>query len=427
MRHVNRSFGLSMALGASALVVTGCPGPAPAPTSIAVTTTADVVDANDGVVSLREAVTKAAQDGADSTISLDGAAEYALTRCDLGAPIHSADQTVSITTDDGSRATIRQTCAQGQVLRFTGGAVELSHLVVRGGRLGSGVNCSWPTNPACKRGAGIETTARITLTDIEMTDNLADLGPGGTQGGALAAMAGATIRDSSFHDNRSDRWGGAIVSSAPLVVERSSFVANHALEGNAIASESGGADITDTLFENNTGGSGGAIVIRGGMLVLADSVLRGNNSGGGPGAAVWFSGGMTLVRIERTEVVDNTGRAGALTSQGVADYRIVDSTITGNVATMAIRDQYNASAGAIAIGGQATVTVDRSTISSNSAPAGGGANIDVVPNTTTAFAFTDSEVSDPLGGGPNCSLRSGSATFASSFVSDASCGVVGAG
>ncbi|MEI2817730.1 MAG: CSLREA domain-containing protein [Microthrixaceae bacterium] len=137
MRHVNRSFGLFMALGASALVVTGCPGPAPAPTSIAVTTTADVVDANDGVVSLREAVTKAAQDGADSTISLDGAAEYALTRCDLGAPIHSADQTVSITTDDGSRATIRQTCSQGQVLRFTGGAVELSHLVVRGGRLGS--------------------------------------------------------------------------------------------------------------------------------------------------------------------------------------------------------------------------------------------------------------------------------------------------
>jgi hypothetical protein len=95
------------------------------------------------------------------------------------------------------------------------------------------------------------------------------------------------------------------------VVERSTFIANHALEGNAIASESGGADITDTLFENNTGGSGGAIVIRGGTLVLADSVLRGNNSGGGPGAAVWFAGGMTLVRIERTEVVDNTGRAGA--------------------------------------------------------------------------------------------------------------------
>src|SRR5215218_2506477 len=53
-----------------------------------VTTTDDVVDANDGVLSLREAVTAASTDAGESEIVLQAGATYHLTLCAAGAPEH---------------------------------------------------------------------------------------------------------------------------------------------------------------------------------------------------------------------------------------------------------------------------------------------------------------------------------------------------
>lgn len=411
-------------LVAAAVLCTACPPetlPGGPGAGIVVTTTADVSAAGDGLVSLREAMEQASTDGIDSTIQVTPGATYELTDCAAGSLRHDDTHTLALTAGSGPRATVRQTC-QTRVLSLSGGAADLRHLVIRGGRLGSVVNCSWPLYPTCNRGAGIDATSPVTLDDVEMTDNLANLGPGGTIGGAFVAGAGATISNSSFHDNTSDRWGGAIASYGALTIRTSVFTANHALEGNAIAVQSGSAVIEDTRFEANTGGSGGAIVMRGTELVLRRSVLRGNQSGGGPGAAVWVDAPATSVVLDHTAVVQNTGRAGALTSFGaIGDYRIVDSTVTDNVATMNIRDQYNASAGGLAISGGSQVAVHGSTIAYNSAPPGGGSNFDLTPANGTTITLSDSVVSDPLGGGTNCALRSSSFLGSTVFVSDGSC------
>lgn len=420
-----------VALVALATVTTACP-PGPTgpgtPATIVVTTTADVTDGGDGLTSLREAMIAADSDGVDSTIVLDGGATHALTLCGPGALAHDEPTALTLTTTGSGRAVVQQTCASTRVFSLAGTTLRLEHLAVRGGRMGSPVNCTWPFNLPCNRGAGIDAYSPITLVDVEMSDNLANLGSGGTIGGALVAGAGATVIDSTFHDNASDRWGGAIASYGDLTVVRTTFESNRALEGNAVAIERGDATFEDSRFEGNVGGSGGAIVMRGSSLVLRRTVIRGNDSGGGPGAAVWFDNGATSVLIERSAIVQNTGRAGALTSfSGIADYRIVDSTITDNVATRNIRDQYNASAGGLAISGASNVTVLGSTIAHNSAPAGGGSNFDLTPSNGTTITLVDSIVSDPLGGGTDCALRSSSLAASTSHVSDASCDTAASG
>lgn len=408
---------------AAAAVCTACPpdpGPGPAPDGIQVTTTADVVDANDGVTSLREAFAIASSDGEDSTIVTTGGATYDLTNCAAGALVH--DEMALTVLGHGGAATVRQTCS-ARVMVLRGGNSTLERLVIRGGRLGSTVNCTWPFNPPCNAGAGVEALTPITLRSVTFTDNLANLGPGLSRGGGLSALEGATIIDSRFESNVSDRSGGAVSVHGPLVVRNSTFMFNRGLEGNAIAIESGTATIEDSRFAANTGGSGGAIVMRGSSLVIRRSVLTDNNSGGGPGAAIWIDNGAAEVVLDHTAVTRNTGRAGALTSFGaVADYRILDSTITDNVATMNIRDQYNASAGGLAISGASDLTIVGSTIAHNSSPAGGGSNFDLTPSNGTTISIVDSVVSDPLGGGTNCALRSNVWSATSTFESDASCG-----
>lgn len=413
-------------LAGLAVAATACPPPPaePPPTNtIVVTTTDDVSSATDGLLSLREAFARASGDGADSVIVVTGGATYQLTSCAQGQLLHDEPNRLTVTTTGAGRATVQQTCPAARVMVLTGRSLVLEHLAVRGGRMGSPINCTWPFMQPCNRGAGIDAYAHITLRDVEMFDNLANRGPDGTIGGALVAGAGATIEDSSFHDNVSDRSGGAVASYGDLVVRRSNFTANRGLEGNAIAVQSGTALIEDSVLHANTGGSGGAIVMRGSSLTIRDSELTGNNSGGGPGAAIWVDRGAAAVVIERTDIVANTGRAGAMTSfGGVADYRVTDSNITDNVATMSIRDQYNASAGGFAISGASALRIEGSVVSRNSAPAGGGSNFDLTPSNGTTITLVDTEVSAPLGGGANCALRGNAiVTSGSTTISDASC------
>lgn len=421
--RVKRLTRWAVCCGVVAMAATACPPPPdPSPRTIVVTTTDDV-SSTDGETSLREAFAIASTDGVDSKIVVEGGATYELTHCGLGQLRHDEPNRLTVTTSGPGRASIRQTCEASRVMVLTGRSFVLEHVAISGGRMGSPVNCTWPFMQPCNRGAGIDAYAHITLRDVEMFDNRADRGPDGTVGGALVAGAGATIEDSTFHDNVSDRWGGAVASHGDLVVRRSTFTANHALEGNAIAVQDGTALIEDTTFAENTGGSGGAIVMRGSELTIRDSELRDNSSGGGPGAAIWVDQGAAAVTLERVEVVGNVGRAGALTSFGViGDYRVVDSTITDNVATMAIRDQYNASAGAFAISGATDLVIDGSLVSRNSAPAGGGSNFDLTPSNGTTIHLVDTEVSEPLGGGTNCAMRGNPLVLSgTSTVSDGSC------
>ncbi len=417
-------------LGAAVVAVAvGCaPAPTPPgpPATIVVTTTVDVVDNADGVISLREAFTAAANDNADSTIVVSSGAEYALTRC-TGQPalVHGGNRALTVTTDGAARARVRQTCSPARVMSVGGSTVTLERLVVTGGRLQSPLPCgiSIYGQPDCARGAGITASGPLVLDDVEVTDNRS-IGSGSVEGGGVSARSGATIINSEFSANAANRAGGAIASFGAVSITGSTFTSNTGGDGGALSVHDGSVTIDDSQFVANGNGSGGAIVLEGASLAATDTVFRQNNSGGGPGAAIWASSSVSSLVLERVAMVQNTGRTGALTAfAGVADFRIIDSTITDNVATYAFRDQLNRAAGGIAIHGTSSLTITGSTIAHNTATPGGGANIDLRAGGGTTVTVTSSIISDPQGSPASCEPNGNTFVVTDSIISDGTCGV----
>lgn len=239
----------------------------------------------------------------------------------------------------------------------------------------------------------------------------------------MSVNKGATITDSEFTANYANRGGGAIASKGALVISGSTFTANTAGEGGAIWAQGGSMTVDHTTFESNGGGSGGAIELSATTLSAVDTVFRLNTSGGGPGGAIWAESSVGSLVLERVAIVANTGRTGALTTfAGIPDFRILDSTITDNVATWSFRDQYNRAAGGIATLGASDITIIGSTIAHNTAPAGGGANIDLPPSNGTTVTVTSSIISDPTASSINCEPNGNTFIVTDSLISDATCG-----
>ena len=425
--HVGRR-GILAVLVATAAVGFGCApaptNPAGPPTTIVVTTAVDVVDGGDGLTSLREAFLAATNDNADTTIVVTSGEEYLLTNCGAGQLVHGGGRALVLTADGAARATIRQTCSPARVMVLGGSSATVERVSIRGGRASSPFPCGLSVygQPNCARGAGITASAPLVLDDVEVADNRS-VGDGSFEGGGVSARAGATVIDSEFTSNYANRAGGAIASTGTLTISGSTFVSNTGGEGGALSVHDGSVSITGSEFRSNGGGSGGAVVLVGASLSATDTVFRLNNSGGGPGAAIWADSSVSSLVLERVAMVQNTGRTGALTTfAGVADFRIVDSTITDNVATWSFRDQYNRAAGGIATLGASNITITGSTIAFNTAPPGGGANIDLPPANGTTVTVTSSIISDPVSGPANCEANGNLFVVTDSLVSDATCG-----
>jgi hypothetical protein len=414
---------------ATGLVVAGCTqpptgGPPGPPTTIVVTTDADLIDGADGVTSLREAFIAASNDNADSTIVVTSGAEYQLTNCGAGQLVHGGPRALVVTTDAAARATVRQTCSPARVMVVGGSTVTLEHLIIRGGRASSPFPCGLTVygQPSCARGAGVTASAPLVLDDVEVTDNRS-IGDGSFEGGGVSARAGASVIDSEFSANYANRAGGAIASVGPLTITGSTFVSNSSGDGGALSVHDGSVTINGSEFRSNVAGSGGAVVLVGAALSATDTVFRLNAAGGGPGAAIWADSSVGSLVLERVAMVQNSGRTGALTLfAGVADVRIIDSSIVDNVATWAFRDQYNRAAGGIATLGASNITITGSTIAFNSAPPGGGANLDLPPANGTTVTVTSSIISDPVSSSANCEANGNLFVVTDSLVSDATCG-----
>lgn len=133
---------LLVAALAAPIVVLGPVSPAMALNVVAVTTTSDVVNGGDGVVSLREAFTIANSDSDDTQITLVADALYRLcnlvsTATDEDANIdgdldHTAANALTII---GNGAEIRTACPGERVAHHvnTGGSIALGDLLVAGG------------------------------------------------------------------------------------------------------------------------------------------------------------------------------------------------------------------------------------------------------------------------------------------------------
>jgi len=419
-----RFVGVAAGVAVVSACVPDAPAPVGPPTTIVVTTTAYVVASGDGVLSLREAFIQATNDNADSTIVVSAGALYDLDQFSFGQLSHGGGQALVVESNGAARATVRQTCVGQRVMSVGGSSVTLRRIVVRGGTPGSPIPCgiSIYLQPPCSSGAGIYAGAPLTLDDVEVTDNRAS-GGGNFDGGGIDARAGATIANSWIHANSATSKGGGIRSSGPLIISGSTFESNVGGTGGGISASAGSVTINSSVFQSNGNSSGGAIHLSGASLSATDTVFRQNNSGGGPGAAIWADSSVSSLVLTRVAMVQNSGRTGALTAfAGIADFQIIDSTISDNIATWGFRDQLNRSAGGIATHGASNITIKGSTIAFNTAPAGGGANIDLRPANGTTINLDSSIISNPQTSNANCELNGNTLTAIRSLVTDATCG-----
>src|SRR5262245_27606167 len=150
------------------------------PATFNVTTPLDVVDAGDGLLSLREADLAAnASTGAD-TINVP-AGTYVLSLGDLDI---RDDLTV---VGAGANASIVDANSLGRVFQNFGATVNIAGMAIRGGRAG--------------RGAGIYNDGRLTLENCGLFNNQADSEGGGVYNSNKGTM---TIRNSQFFTNQAD-------------------------------------------------------------------------------------------------------------------------------------------------------------------------------------------------------------------------------
>lgn len=298
---------LALLAGVTALDV----APAAALDTYTVTTTADVVDGGDGVLSLREAFTAANGDLDASTIVLGSGLTYQLTICDGGAPNETANASgdLNLRDDDstpvvleGNGSTVVQTCDDERVLETAGAATTISDLTVTGGDLVTGSGLT---------GGGIEASV-LTLVDVTVSGN------GAPQGGGL---------------------NGRIL------------------------------DLTRVRVSGNTAGSGGGMLLGGSFpqLTLTDSSVTANTAGSVPGIQFDSPGSATIVNSTiggSTQTVANFGLGSELNLVG--DATITHSTVVGtaNGAPLRVSGALTAFGLVVASGGSTGTCVGMGTTTS---------------------------------------------------------------
>jgi len=310
--------------------------------SISVSTFDDVVDASDGVISLREAVALAAQTpGADVVVAPHeiGGVEgvYALELGQL--TIDDADP-LTIRSDGGTAVIDAQSASR--VFEVAAGSdVVLDGLTITGG---------YEPDPNTGSGAGVWNKGSIQITDCLFSGNAA-----GFLGGGLFNDLGTAVVSETVFDSNTATYGGGLSNNSALTVTGGVFRNNYATQGSGGLDNIGAVSVSGALFEGNVG-----VYFGGGF----------HSYGGFEG----FSGA--------TEIVDCTFRDNSSPSGsgGGVDLYAVDATITGTVFEGNTVLSYG---GGISMS-QVEGTFDGLTFDGNSADTGGGIS------TSSNLTLTDS-------------------------------------
>jgi len=304
--------------------------PASAAMGIVVNSDADT-EADDGLCTLREAITAANSDTASgATIGecaagagadiITFAADYTITLVGSQLPAVTSEMTI---TGNGAANTIIQASANTntatyRVMQVTStGNLTLDGVTVRHGRCAG--SCNTFTNTA---GGILNHGGTLTMTDSTLSGNSASFIGGGivnsiytvragiftlgmltvtnsTISGNSAAYGGGienefstlTVTDSTLSGNSADSSGGGIYnhSGIMLTVTNSTLSSNSARSGGGISNNSGTLTVTNsTLSGNSSNEFGGGIYNSNGTLTVTDSTLSGNSAtpsiiGGGGG------------------------------------------------------------------------------------------------------------------------------------------------
>jgi hypothetical protein len=288
------------------------------PTTLIVNTEHDVVDALDGLTSLREAIdtTNLSADPnniifipalSGSTIELQHTTGYRqlnitdhLTIDALNLPdritIDAGNGTDGLfATNDGFRV-INSRDADSSVFNH----VQLSHLKITGGDQWGGGG-----------GGGIYNNELLTLTDVIITGNAQRDGSGG---GLLTGWGKLKLTDSIVSGNSTTNDGGGIFTFRYVELEISNTIVSENIagdDGGGLWSLETTGSITQSVIENNSaGGTGGGSYLFQANLNISHSTFSSNSAE--------FEGG---------GIYNNS-------HFGYSPPKIINSTITGNVATL---------------------------------------------------------------------------------------------
>lgn len=335
-----------------------------------VTTDQDVVDAIDGVLSLREAVARSNASTERDTIQFAPSLEGRALVLTQGEVVLSRDVAIDGDTDnDGTEVTLSgdeasriiRTVGSGTdtVLRdltlTDGGSVAEGGAAFLGGGSLTLQGCTVSDSIAAK-GGGIYAAAGTVLTVAESSivdcggkQNLGseDFASYASSGGGIYAFRAEVVtRDSLFSGNGAAIDGGAIDGGAVKVAEGSfeaqsaTIVDNYAgNDSGALALSSTDASIARSLIKDNASFFLGGAIGSGGKLTVAESTLVNNHTQGVYGGAI-FHGGDLVVRnstITGNEAsgFGNIGRGGGIAWLNAGDARldVANSIVAGNVAT----------------------------------------------------------------------------------------------
>lgn len=267
----------------------------------------------------------------------------------------------------------------------------------------------------------------VVIKNLEFTKGYT---PNSTNAGAIANLGDLSVYDSEFHFNVGGQ-GGAIRNSGLLHVENSIFTNNTGIEGGAILNNiNAQAEIRNSTFSNNIaneinnlGGAGGAIASVG-TISIYDSEFTNNSAAGGGGAVVNAFEGIAI--ISNNTFIGNSASedgGGAINNFG-GTVNIAQSTFTNNSAnyggaiiagdhpngpdttttiseSVISNNQATVGGGGVEFDSGTSMTIDKTTISGNTALAGGGVvnvsgNLLTITNSTIA---TNTSTQSPQPGG----------------------------
>lgn len=237
------------------------------PDTIIVTTLADVVDPNDGLTSLREAIL-APDDGFRGKTIVLGEGTYTLSRSGTESP-ETRDfdiyANVTIVGNGAGRTTINGNGIDRIFEIFPSASLALSNLTLTGG------------NAMYDRGGAIYNKGEISLTDVTLDNNRAAFG------GAIYndQFGVAAISDTKFLDNQThglDGGRGRVGSMGESVLEYTGYNLGYFMASSGLPGGNGGdgGDGSDA--------SGGAIYnALNASITIVNSELSGNGATGGRG------------------------------------------------------------------------------------------------------------------------------------------------
>ncbi len=373
--------------------------------TIVVTTLTDVVDANDGVTSLREAIILA-----NSTLGMDvislAAGNYTLTITGDGEDASATGDlditdAVMITGADAMTTIIDASALGDRVFEIVGAVgVDFGGLTITGG------------NSAGDGGAIANRGGMLSLINMIIDANTAsgdgDMIPG--SGGGIFNGAGGilTVTDSTLSNNVANRAGGAIEDASGVARVTGLTLTNVIMSGNnagvapaTAAPGNGGAlhvsgagDVSisgGSVINNVAAREGGGLWNSIGTMTIDGTLIDGNTASGvaadDGGGGIFNNGG--TVNVSGATISNNVADGTAGSGGGILNLGgtviFMDSQITDNTA--------NRAGGGIEVNGASTTMLDGVMLSNNvvgNAPGNGGglhttgAGVVSIINTTVA-------------------------------------------